>query len=108
MVETRFKTERIRSKKHMAFVATQPCLVCGRSPVQVHHLTCAPEPKARGLKAGDNWTVPVCVMHHNAIHGAGNETRYWSRLDIYPIFEAKRLWAEFLESDQCVGQPRQP
>ncbi len=29
---------RIREKEHLKFVASQPCLVCGRSPAEAHHL----------------------------------------------------------------------
>jgi hypothetical protein len=29
---------RIRSKEHLRFVAQQPCLICGRSPSQAHHI----------------------------------------------------------------------
>jgi ERF superfamily len=32
------KTVRRRSKAHLAFVASQPCLVCRRSPCDAHHL----------------------------------------------------------------------
>jgi hypothetical protein len=32
------KTIRLRDKDHRRFVSTQPCLVCGRSPADAHHL----------------------------------------------------------------------
>jgi hypothetical protein len=32
------KTRPRRDKRHLQFVASQPCLVCGRSPCDAHHL----------------------------------------------------------------------
>src|SRR5262245_39995584 len=29
---------RLRSKEHLRFVARQPCLICGRTPSQAHHI----------------------------------------------------------------------
>jgi hypothetical protein len=94
-----FKVPRVRSKSHMAYVAAQPCIVCLWQYVQVHHLTCSPDPKARGLKAGDNWTLPLCNEHHLAgfpgsLHDDGNERRWWAAHGIDPIAAAEQLWAE--------------
>jgi len=62
------KIPRIRSKPHMAYVASLPCIVCGWHEVQVHHLTCGREAKARGLKASDSATLPLCAADHTALH----------------------------------------
>src|ERR1019366_7390185 len=32
------KTIRLRNKGHLKFVASQPCLVCSRTPADAHHL----------------------------------------------------------------------
>ena len=40
---------RVRSKEHLRAVAKQPCLVCGRSPSQAHHLKFL-QPRALGRK----------------------------------------------------------
>jgi hypothetical protein len=45
------KTVRLRDKEHRRFVAQQPCLICGRSPADAHHLKFA-QPTALGRKAG--------------------------------------------------------
>jgi hypothetical protein len=65
-------TDRIRSPAHMAYIKTLPCSVrgCRREPVDVHHLTCSPEPKAHSLKADDNWTVPLVPRHAPRCRGA--------------------------------------
>ncbi len=40
--------KRLRDKAHLRFVASQPCLVCGRQPCDPHHLRFA-QPRAIGL-----------------------------------------------------------
>lgn len=61
------KDRRLRSKDHLVFVAKQPCLVCGRRPADAHHLRFA-QPRAMGLKVSDEFTVPLCAGHHDAVH----------------------------------------
>lgn len=89
-----FKVPRIRSKPHMAYVASLPCIVCGWHEVQVHHLTCGREAKARGLKASDSATLPLCAADHTALHARGDERVFWHALGIDPIAAADRLWLE--------------
>jgi len=48
--------KRLRDKAHLKFVASQPCLVCGRQPSDPHHLRFA-QPRAIGLKVSDEFTV---------------------------------------------------
>jgi hypothetical protein len=57
------KTLRLRDKDHLTFVSKQACLVCGRQPSDAHHLRCA-QPRALGRKVSDEFTVPVCRLHH--------------------------------------------
>ena len=64
--------KRLRDKAHLKFVASQPCLICGRQPSDPHHLRFA-QPRAMGLKVSDEFTVPFCRGHHRQLHQAGNE-----------------------------------
>jgi DNA recombination protein Rad52 len=59
--------KRLRDKAHLKFVASQPCLVCGRQPADPHHLRFA-QPRAMGLKVSDEFTVPLCRTHHRQLH----------------------------------------
>jgi hypothetical protein len=86
------KTVRRRDKKHLRFVATQPCLVCGRLPSEAHHLRFA-EPRALGRKVSDEFTVPLCRGHHRELHNRGNERGWWEALKIDPAPIAQRLWS---------------
>jgi hypothetical protein len=85
------KTVRLRDKKHRKFVTRQPCLVCGRLPSDSHHLTFT-QPRALGHRASDEFTVPVCRIHHRELHRSGDEAAWWQKLNIDPIPVAARLW----------------
>jgi DNA recombination protein Rad52 len=82
---------RIRDKEHLRYVASQPCIICGRVPGQAHHLRFA-QPKALGRKVSDEWTVSLCSTHHSALHSVGDEKQWWREKGIDPIAHAVRLW----------------
>lgn len=85
------KTIRLRDKNHRRYVSTQPCLVCGRSPTDPHHLRFA-QPRALGRKVSDEFTVPLCRFHHIELHRHGVETAWWQSIKIDPLPIAKTLW----------------
>ncbi|HZL30520.1 MAG TPA: Rad52/Rad22 family DNA repair protein, partial [Pseudolabrys sp.] len=85
--------KRIREKAHLRFVASHPCLVCGRQPADPHHLRFA-QPRALGMKVSDEFTVPLCRDHHRQLHHAGNEIAWWNSVNIKPLPIAKALWFE--------------
>jgi hypothetical protein len=85
------KAGRRRSKAHLAFVASQPCLVCLRSPCDAHHLKFA-QPRALARKVSDEFTVPLCRDHHRDLHLFGNEVAWWTNLKIAPLDVAHNLW----------------
>ena len=82
---------RIRDKEHLKFVATQPCLVCGRQPCDAHHLRFAQHP-ALGRKVSDEFTVPLCRGHHREVHRCSNERAWWLSWNIDPAIVALKLW----------------
>ena len=71
------RTIRLRDKEHCKFVASQPCIVCGRTPCEAHHIRFA-QPRALGRKVSDEYTVPVCRVHHRDLHGYGDEASWWA------------------------------
>ena len=85
--------KRLRDKAHLKFIASQPCLVCGRQPSDPHHLRFA-QPRAIGLKASDEFTVPLCRGHHRQLHQAGNEVAWWETFKINALETAKHLWEQ--------------
>jgi hypothetical protein len=91
MIRALGKTVRLRDKDHRKFVLRQPCLVCGRVPSDPHHLTFT-QPRALGYRVSDEFTVPVCRIHHRELHRSGDEAAWWRKLNIDPIPVALRLW----------------
>jgi DNA recombination protein Rad52 len=92
-VLTLAEPKRLRDKAHLKFVASQPCLVCGRQPSDPHHLRFA-QPRAIGMKVSDEFTVPLCRGHHRQLRQAGNEKVWWQKLDIDALAIAKGLWEQ--------------
>ena len=83
--------KRRRDKQHLKFVASQPCLVCGRTPSDAHHLRFA---QSRGLsvKSSDEFTVPLCRTHHRENHHTGREREWWQDKQLEPLSVAATLW----------------
>ena len=82
---------RLRDKAHLKFVASQPCLICGRSPADAHHLRFT-QPRAMGRKVSDEFTVPLCRTHHRDNHSFGDEVAWWERRAIDPVATSRMLW----------------
>jgi hypothetical protein len=87
------KSRRKRDKDHRAFVASKPCLVCGRHPADAHHLRFA-QPRALGRKLSDEFTVPLCRIHHRGLHLRADERAWWQEVKVDPLEVAQRLWRE--------------
>jgi hypothetical protein len=84
---------RLRDKEHRKFVAGKPCLVCGRVPSDPHHLRFA-QPRSLGRRVSDEFTVPLCRLHHRELHRGGDEAAWWQANKIDPIPLALKLWHE--------------
>jgi hypothetical protein len=97
------KTIRLRDKDHRQFVSKQPCLVCGRTPSDPHHLRFA-QPRALGRRVSDEFTVPVCRLHHGELHRHGDEAAWWTGVNIDPVPIALALWQE-THRDGAFSQP---
>jgi hypothetical protein len=96
------KTVRLRDKDHRKFVTRQPCLVCGRVPSDSHHLTFA-QPRALGRRVSDEFTIPVCRIHHRELHRSGDEATWWQKLNIDPLPVALRLWQHSQANREHAG-----
>jgi hypothetical protein len=85
------KTIRLRDKEHCKYVATQPCVICGRVPSEAHHIRFA-QPRALSRKVSDEYTVPVCRLHHRELHRYGDEASWWAGVGVDPLPIALELW----------------
>ena len=96
---------RYRNREHLRYVAGQACLVCGRKPSDPHHLRYL-QPRALGRKASDEFAVPLCRVHHRAVHRAGDERAWWKQSGIDPIKVARKLWKRTRASEGRIGPDR--
>jgi hypothetical protein len=96
------KPLRERDRDHLRFVASQPCLVCGRTPSDAHHLRFA-EQRAMGRKVSDKFSVPICRLHHRELHRRGNERAWWQRQGIDPLVIAADLWSRTHAVEQAAA-----
>ena len=84
---------RVRDREHVRHVAKQPCLICGRSPSDPHHLRFT-QIRALGRKVSDEFTVPLCRGHHREVHRCGDEAAWWRKVGVDPTVMARALWLE--------------
>jgi hypothetical protein len=99
--------KRIRCKEHLRFVASQPCLICGRSPAHAHHVRYA-QPRGLSLKVSDEYTVPLCATHHHHIHTTAKEREWWQERNIDPLKVASALWQQNRERHPLVREADSP
>ena len=97
------KPVRERDRNHLRFVASRPCLVCGRSPSDAHHLKFA-EQRAMGRKVSDKFTVPICRLHHRELHRRGDERIWWESQGIDPLPIAASLWGKAHTADAGAAE----
>jgi len=45
-----------------------------------------------GHRVSDEFTVPVCRVHHRELHRRGDEGAWWGKVHIDPLPVALRLW----------------
>jgi ERF superfamily len=96
---------RYRNREHLRYVAKQPCLICGRRPSDPHHLRYL-QPRALGRRASDEFAVPLCRVHHRAVHRARDERAWWRAAGIDPDQIARKLWKDTrIDEGQIVPDP---
>jgi ERF superfamily len=82
---------RLRDRAHVKYVASQSCLICGRCPSDAHHLRFA-QHRALGRKVSDEFTVPLCRIHHREIHRCSDEESWWRNAGLDATGIARKLW----------------
>jgi ERF superfamily len=85
------KLRRSRDKNHLRFIAVQPCTVCGRQPCEAHHIRYA-QPRALGRRVSDEFTVPLCRVHHRELNRQGDERNWWVKFNTDPMPIALKFW----------------
>lgn len=92
-------TKRFQSRKHLEFVGSKPCCICGSQySIQVHHLL-KPWNGYRGvsMRSNDKNVIPICFHHHNMLHKRGNEEAFFEEngfTNYHGMSTARVLWYE--------------
>jgi len=95
---------RHRDRDHLKFVTLQACLLCGRRPSDAHHLRFA-QSAALGRRVSDEFTVPLCRLHHRALHRRGDEDAWWAEQHVEPVPVAQKLWSQTRSNGPRLGFP---
>ena len=79
----RQRQPRVKDNKHLEFIRSLPCCICGRIDTEAAHIRTAniqigKRETGRGEKPSDQWTVPLCCAHHAEQHGM-NEMAFWKK-----------------------------
>jgi hypothetical protein len=102
----RQRQPRMENPKHLRFIASCPCLICGAPNVQAAHIRYAdPEAGKRSTgmaeKSDDCFTVPLCVAHHSDQHEYGDEHLWWTNYGVDPVKVALRLYSVTGDHDRA-------
>ena len=52
------------------------------------------QPRALGSRVSDEFTVPLCRVHHRELHRVGDEQAWWGQFNIDPLPITLRFWQE--------------
>jgi len=55
----------MRDAKRLKSIRLLPCVRCGQSPSQAAHSNSSMHGKGRGIKASDEFTIPLCYSCHS-------------------------------------------
>jgi hypothetical protein len=63
----------------------------------------AVQPPGLSRKVSDEYTVPVCRVHHRDLHGYGDEASWWAGISIDPQPIALERWQRSRVSELSVS-----
>lgn len=98
MTELRQREPRQKDARHLDFIRSLPCAICGdNTRTEAAHIRTASLENGKshtGMqeKASDKWAVPLCNEHHREQHSM-NEMGFWKRYGIDPFMLAMKLRA---------------
>ena len=74
----------MRSPKRLAEIRKLPCVRCGNPNSQAAHSNSAKHGKGRGIKASDEFTIPLC----HSCHSQFDQFKLGNREESERMFEA--------------------
>ena len=73
----------MRDSKRLAAIRKLPCIRCGNPDSQAAHSNSAKHGKGRGVKASDEFTVPLC----HSCHSQFDQSKLGDREESEKLFE---------------------
>lgn len=89
----RQREPRQHDPKRLAWLRTQPCVVCGAINTEACHIRVGSinhdkRETGMGEKASDKWTVSLCNRCHREQHAHGDELSWWASKGMDPFLTA--------------------
>jgi hypothetical protein len=106
-----FKRPRIKNEKHLQFIRSLPCVVCGDNTsteaahIRMSNLGNGKFYCGKAEKPSDAWTTPLCSACHRRQHETG-EHAFWAALNIDPFQVAAFLFVssgDYEAGENIVG-----
>ena len=99
------------SAMHLSLIRQMPCCVCLVSQpaaiIDPHHLRGGEAAAERGvgMRASDKWAVPLCRIHHDALHriASGREKQWFYDGGVDPYDLAVALWSGTGDLERMVN-----
>ena len=115
VASTKQRRPRERNERHLDFIRSLRCCICGAPGPDAAHLRSASPVHGKretGLqeKPSDKFTVPLCRVHHDQQHSI-NELKFWATYGVDPFGLALSLYAhsgddELAESILIANRPK--
>jgi len=89
----RQREPRQRDNKRLAWLRTQPCVICGAINTEAAHIRIGSinhgkRETGMGERPSDIWCVSLCNAHHREQHAAGDELSWWASKGLDPFLTA--------------------
>lgn len=97
MTGLREREPRVKDEKHLRFIRSLPCCICGdNTSTEAAHLRVGSIGHGKphtGMaeKPSDRWVLPLCNRHHREQHATGDELKFWDFHGIDPFMLALTL-----------------
>jgi hypothetical protein len=97
MRELRQREPRQRDERHLDFIRSLPCCICGGIDTEAAHIRTASlahgkQHTGMAEKPSDKWALPLCNAHHREQHSM-NEMAFWKKYEIDPFMLAIKMRA---------------
>jgi hypothetical protein len=96
MTELRQRQPRERDERHLDYIRSLPCAICGddtcteAAHIRTESLAHDKRGTGRGERPSDKWCLPLCNKHHREQHSM-NELAFWKSYGIDPFMLAITL-----------------